>query len=682
MVSRSDFSQNINRDVESWKLIGGANGLNSIRSSLSTRDTLKEKFIKLFRSKDDVDSLLNIIHTTNIDIENLSNKINKKTPPETIRETINKLNTIRDNVLITAGRVPQWLEGELPSDKKEKLNDVKELLNNTVLPLLETQIKSLGANLEKSKKHASELKKFDLTIEDESFTALNLPPIVPESSSSESLSLSSSLKMKQPLDRFRTIRDLEQKMKTGSEKFKDKFGGELSLEAPSMLRASLKNDEHIKRRQTIQEIGGNGTLDLPLQFVKDLTRSAKISINDKTVFELRSEVTKDSYSAAQIMLKEISKFTDKGELALERLARIMHQGTTAQTTNEVIALMNYEEDKMYAVEGGDGFWSIHVDVDNIEITFKSAFLFSDFEDLVNEDKQKMIMTKTVYKFPLKELLADDLEKQDEPLPSLTITKNYSPIMSLDKYEKALKKYIPYDSEAKKALAIGSQILEENGIKMPEVELEGKGIVRAIVKGKDIDITPKEIKDPTGEKSYTVPAQFANDLDRIFLSVNNERIVDPNDKEEGMYFAAIDKIASACSPQALQNILRLTHQSTVADLGMKAMAIGVAHEKEAGNDFAVPGTNSPGQHWNVRIKGNMVELTMRTTFTFTHPNDVDGLPVEKDSLVAKRTILVPLEDLDVANIEELENPLPRLRVTDTFSKPIENKEYALDLMESF
>ena len=177
----------------------------------------------------------------------------------------------------------------------------------------------------------------------------------------------------------------------------------------------------------------------------------------------------------------------------------------------------------------------------------------------------------------------------------------------------------------------------------------------------------------------MPGQFSKDLIRMrSFRVDQEQFrlenlikdpVTPYQRLCNLFKAEGPKIA----PLVASRVASVMSQSNIADINKKVFTM-------ANQDSTVfINAEGSGQYYSVDVIDDKVKITMKLSFALTAHGEPEP---DHGAIIVKREIVIPLADLEDPDLLTSKDPLPNVKVMDTYSKRIQSAEYAEELLKVF
>ncbi len=257
---------------------------------------------------------------------------------------------------------------------------------------------------------------------------------------------------------------------------------------------------------------------------------------------------------------------------------------------------------------------------------------------------------------------------------------------------AVKKELKTVKEKQDAM-IGSSFAvlaeEELGEKVKEYYTDpvkspvGIQVARELVQGKQNDIKLTTVKTRKG--SAKMPSQFSLDLPRmISLKLNGIEIYsrlktfqyDPVEAYQKLGKALGDENRELIERGVAARVAALMAQSYIADI---VKNVSDAINKDSPN-YILPIASD--QYYEIDVVGDKVRITLKMSFDLVEMQTRKTPEENRGAIIIKREIEIPIQDLLVEDLETREDPLPHVKVTDTYSKRIQSAAYAEELLTVF
>lgn len=204
-------------------------------------------------------------------------------------------------------------------------------------------------------------------------------------------------------------------------------------------------------------------------------------------------------------------------------------------------------------------------------------------------------------------------------------------------------------------------------------------IKELFKGVKNDIKPVKLNEAI-EESPLVPTQFSKELPRMTeMQVNREtayssRKLHKYNTEAG--YRKLQEAFKAANPEngemLAERVARLLVLGVFEDLYRKVQEFEQVKEL---NLLCTGGASD--QFYLVDVEEKSVFITVKTSFQLLH-QDSPSLK-SYGSIIVKRVIEIPLEELKII---DLDDPIPGVRVEDTFSDVIWNNDYAKKMTKDF
>lgn len=209
--------------------------------------------------------------------------------------------------------------------------------------------------------------------------------------------------------------------------------------------------------------------------------------------------------------------------------------------------------------------------------------------------------------------------------------------------------------------------------------KGIEVARELIQGKANDIVPVRVTTKKG--NVEMPKQFSKDIGRmISLKLNGIEIYSRLKTYQFDTVEAFQKLCKAFGENDEnlrgRRVAALLSQAYLADITKKVL-------KDVNKDpqkYIFPCATD--QYYSVNIKENKIQITIKTSFNLIEPETRTTPEQNHGAIIVKREIEIPIDDLSASDLETSENPLPNIKVVDTYSKTLQSGEYAAELVPIF
>lgn len=209
----------------------------------------------------------------------------------------------------------------------------------------------------------------------------------------------------------------------------------LKMHEPDYVRSAIiaqtHKDNDLKERITSQ----GEKVKMSHQFYNDLSRAQAFFINGQlSCTNILAQDLHDCAATYQQMIQECSKGRDPavGAKIAERAARCMQQALLADILCKLYAKsIENGEPTIQILNGDSNSYHFTVNKHQVVIVIKQSLTLTDLnleEDDIKTEENQVIVKRTIM-LPIDELAHPNLETMENPLPNMTLTDLYSPLLT-------------------------------------------------------------------------------------------------------------------------------------------------------------------------------------------------------------------------------------------------------------
>lgn len=192
-----------------------------------------------------------------------------------------------------------------------------------------------------------------------------------------------------------------------------------------------------KNNIALEKIGNDHELMLPEQFLKDFFRTKLIAVNGEKIVANDDEVLRKSENPEQTKIEVLERFftvcsqnipEEQKVVFVQRIARFVTQAVGIDLIGRVGFLSMDEDQKMKLRTGVGRYWNIKLEDDVVILECKQGveYLYAQNKDGSFPDfAPPFLLAKRTITIPLKELLDENADTREDPLPGLTVEDTFS-----------------------------------------------------------------------------------------------------------------------------------------------------------------------------------------------------------------------------------------------------------------